>query len=421
MRLIQRAKTGSLSREGTENNRNRMGEIQGSPVWDHSTDIDDNSTQHDADAVEALFETVCSTVERFCQLDDTNTNPGIVLAQSKPPAELYWQAVHDVVELSKVEKILNKSSFMHKGYKNRRGLIGACAALAWEPAVDSARRAPGRTFELIAYRDRARWGSERVWDPKSAAVLSNVIPTSFDNYDFQNDIPRILPHTPCPVLYGIRGTASGELPRALEVVNTEESVDRWVIFETNHASDDHIQPLQIRQFQPYQSVQLGGGVTSEPMVMKGGHTFFELKDAEGDRVICAAYEPTKQFRDVVKGLIPGDKIVIYGGLRGPNGSNGDLFTGSDQKVPTVNLEKLEILGLEKEMGKVSNPRCPSCKKAMKSIGTNQGYRCKACGIHVDESAAEFAPEARKLELGFYEVPPCARRHLSCPIELFNKS
>ena len=64
---------------------------------------------------------------------------------------------------------------------------------------------------------------------------------------------------------------------------------------------------------------------------------------------------------------------------------------------------------------LKNPTvCPKCKKHMKSVGTNQGYRCKKCGTKSDKP--KIVEKKRELELGFYEVPVCARRHLSKPLK-----
>ena len=48
-----------------------------------------------------------------------------------------------------------------------------------------------------------------------------------------------------------------------------------------------------------------------------------------DSLVCAAFEPTKNFRETVKKLIPGDLIEVYGAV----------------KDKTLNLEKLEVLEL----------------------------------------------------------------------------
>ena len=53
---------------------------------------------------------------------------------------------------------------------------------------------------------------------------------------------------------------------------------------------------------------------------------------------------------------------------------------------------------------------------MKSMGKGKGYRCKRCGSTKDEKDARYEILDRDLKEGFYEVPPCARRHLSKPLK-----
>jgi len=57
-----------------------------------------------------------------------------------------------------------------------------------------------------------------------------------------------------------------------------------------------------------------------------------------------------------------------------------------------------------------------CEKRMKSMGKGQGYRCEKCGAIKKEQVMETIQ--RNISAGFYEVPPCARRHLSKPIIRF---
>jgi tRNA(Ile2)-agmatinylcytidine synthase len=79
---------------------------------------------------------------------------------------------------------------------------------------------------------------------------------------------------------------------------------------------------------------------------------------------------------------------------------------------TLNIEKIEIKTLV-PLYKEENPRCPDCKKHMKSAGQGQGFRCKKCETQAS-SKIRYEVE-RDLETGLYEVPPCARRHLAKPL------
>lgn len=377
-------------------------------------------------AAEELLDKISGVVDEFAMHDDENTNPGIVIARRPFDHDLYRRAVTDVVKLSEVEAVLDAEGSVFKGYNNRRGLIGASSALAWEPSYSSRRRTPAATFELIAYRERDRWGTERRWDESSAAELDREIPSSFDNYDDVNSIPRIVPHTPCPVLYGVRGTDGQELRKALTTVRTDEVVDRWLIFETNHATDDHIVPSSVSEFSRYRTVRTEGKITGSPAVVKGGHTFIELVDKNGKSFISAAYEPTKQFRDVIRKLLTGDEVTASGALRCDN-DDGSVKTQDPENFvefetfseePTVNLEKLEVRYLVDVNQKTGNPICSSCGKSMKSIGKGQGYRCRNCGTHAGENDAIKENVQREIRIGFYEAAVCARRHLTCPLKLY---
>ena len=108
-------------------------------------ELDENEQKH-------LATIVKETVDAQARIDDENTNPGYVLLLKKPDVELYQKAVTKIVTLDEVQNILHNQQAMFEGYKNGRGLIGATAAISWEPL--------DRTFELIAYRPQAAMGNE---------------------------------------------------------------------------------------------------------------------------------------------------------------------------------------------------------------------------------------------------------------------
>ena len=127
--------------------------------------------------------------------------------------------------------------------------------------------------------------------------------------------------------------------------------------------------------------------------------FFSLKTKFG-KIKCAAFEPTKQFRTVVMALKKGDLVEVYGGF----------------KKGCINLEKINIVKLSEVIVK-RNPVCPKCGKRMKSAGKNQGFRCKRCKTY--EFNKIKVKVRREVNTGFYEVPPCARRHISKPLIRMN--
>ena len=286
---------------------------------------------------------------------------------------------------------MEKYNAYYRGYKNSRGLIGATASVAWSSENDS-------TYELIAYRKEEKWGSKRQVDDDSTKRMDKKFASTFDNYDYINKHNRLIPNSPCPVLFGIRGNKKNDLINAKSMIISEE-IKCWLMFETNQGTDDHLKKTTINKIQPYQSVIIEGLVIKNPSTIKGGHVFFTIKDSTG-KIDCAAYEPTKNFRETIRELRTGDKIEVYGGVR---------------KNPlTINLEKINIKNLEKQIEKIENPICQKCGKHMKSKGVNQGYKCIKCGTISNKPI--FEEKIRYLKTGFYEVPVCARRHLSKPLK-----
>ncbi len=334
-------------------------------------------------------------IDKYVIFEDKQTNPGFVLLQEQPSFNIYKKSVKEIVTLKEIEELLDSLGATYKGYKNRRGLIGATASTAWSPKYD-------KTYELITYREGNKWGTKRQVDHKSVKKMNETYRSTFDNYDYENNHNRLAPNSPCPILYGIRGNNVNDLIQASSVVKSEK-VESWIIFETNQGTDDHLQRENICEIRPFQSVITEGVVCKTPYTIKGGHVIFKIKDSTG-QTDCVAYEPTKQFRDIIRELILGDKVEVYGGIR--------------DKSLTINLEKINIKHLEKKVEKIENPVCPKCGKHMKSKGTGQGYKCKKCGTKSEKPL--FKERERDINIGFYEVPVCARRHLSKPLKRMMK-
>jgi tRNA(Ile2)-agmatinylcytidine synthase len=79
------------------------------------------------------------------------------------------------------------------------------------------------------------------------------------------------------------------------------------------------------------------------------------------------------------------------------------------------LEKLVLRRLA-AASIAKKPTCTSCGRSMKSIGRDAGFRCRRCRTRAGPKDAVRVPLARQIVLGRYEVPKCARRHLSRPFE-----
>ena len=351
---------------------------------------DTDFTKQDQKNLIAIVEDI---VESFSELDGKNTNPGIVLIDHPLDESWYWKAVREILTIEEVVDHLRSKKAFFKKYNLGRGVIGSSAAIAWVPTKK-------KTFELISYREKKKWGTKRTIDQQSVRAMDENCNSLFDSYDYKNDHSCIDPHSPCPVLYGIRGINPKDLPKCQDMIQSEAKMG-WMLFESNQGTDDHLQQTKIKKISAYQSVIISGKVNTKPFTVKGGHVLFSIKDREDNHIDCAAYEPTKQFRNRIRNLCRGDEIVVHGGVR---------------KQPlTVNIEKILIKKLVKSFEKIKNPVCPCCGKHMKSKGKNQGYRCKKCNTSKDK--AIMKEKKRLITLGFYEVPVVARRHLSRPLKL----
>ena len=369
----------------------KIGEINGKDVFS-SVELQEDVNELEYKKIKKI---VKETVEEHAKVEDENTNPGFSVLKRQPDFEVYKTAVTQVVLLDEITSLLNKLDADFEGYKNGRGLIGATSAVAWSSDLD-------KTYELISYRQKKRWNTKRDVDAESVKTMDKSCRTTFDNYDYQNKHNRVVPNSPCPILYGIRGDDVEELMQAISIVRSEP-VDSWLIFETNQGSDDHLQKKNIEGIRPYQSVIVEGAVIHNPYTLDGGHVIFTIKDSTGI-IDCAAYEPTKEFRDIIRELSIGDVVEVYGGLR--------------ENPLTVNIEKINIQYLKDVVEKIENPICPKCGKHMKSKGKDQGFKCKICGIKSDKP--KLRQRQRMIRTGFYEVPVCARRHLSKPLKRVSK-
>lgn len=342
--------------------------------------------QFETQRPEEVRDLALQTVTEFSDLSGKNTNPGLVATDvvSQSMKDFYKRAVTEILEIDEAKDILESEGVWHRGFKKGRGLIGALAAVGAE--------LEDHTYELIAYRDPKLWGTPRMIDQASVWKADSLTyPLTWDTVDYHNNRIVFAPHSADPVLFGIRGDDIGAIDMAFRAI-TSEPWERKVLYKTNQGTDAHIIPGVLSEVVDNQSYRLRGRVKDAPRTIEGGHLFFSILDGE-DSLACAAFEPTKNFRDIVKKLIPGDLIEVYGAV----------------KDRTLNLEKLEVLELA-DMIAAHAPLCPSCGKRMKSAGHGQGYRCRRCKLKAEEQVKKALP--RDLETGFYEVPPCARRHLS---------
>jgi tRNA(Ile2)-agmatinylcytidine synthase len=167
------------------------------------------------------------------------------------------------------------------------------------------------------------------------------------------------------------------------------------IWITNQGTDAHLLRGKTGHLDEMLSYYVPGTVTSVPKTRTGGHVSFIMND-EGFTVRCMAYEPTKNFRQIVRQLMPGDEIIAVGSY----------------KKGSINLEKMKIISLARA-DRIRPPACRACNKRMTSDGKGKGWKCKKCGARSD--MPDLQEISRTLVTGWYEVPPTARRHLARPL------
>lgn len=341
---------------------------------------------------EKIKKFILNKVGELAELQCDKTNPGVVFYDGEITDEMKKfsiKTIRSIVSMEDAQKLADKIGAETFKFKKGRGIIGALAAIGCE--------LPDVTYELLAYRTPENCGTDRLIDARSVRQMNDeTYPQTFDNID--EGYLAIEPHTPCPVLYGIRGETPEAVKKAHSIIKTGEKIERFQIFKTNQHTDMHLQNVdKIAEMEQYKCYIVEGEVKEKPHTIEGGHIIFTLGDDSGEQE-CAAYEPTKKFRDTVRKLEPGDMLRVYGGI----GERG-----------TLNLEKFRILELAK-VYETLNPKC-DCGKRMKSAGKGKGYKCPKCGRKLRNGVKEKIEIQRTIKKGFYEVPPSARRHLSKPL------
>ena len=328
---------------------------------------------------------VARLVETRSELRDPMTNPGFCILPKPPAASLYWKAVRGIVTKRDALRSVRTPGVLQE-YKNGRGIIGALAATAWRPR--------DRTYEVLCYRDPSRWGTARSLDPDSVKEMDRRFPSTFNNYDYDCNRVVIAPHSPCPVLFGIRGDDPTLLPAAMRAVRGELPAS-WLVFETNQGTDDHVLPSA--RLEPRTTVGVERCVSGMPRSIRGGHVIVDMSGLP-----AAAYEPSKGFRNTIRALRPGDRVRVVGSIR--------------DWPRTLNIEKLLVLALADDVRKEANPLCPTCGKRAKSTGKMGAFRCARCRRLFPRSLAVVENVSRLLSPGWYEPPVGSRRHLSKPLK-----
>ena len=344
--------------------------------------------------IQEVKDIVLKKVEELSELGDDRTNPGVIFYCGEITDNLRsfsLKVIRNIISMNEAERFAGDIGAEFFKFKKGRGIIGALAAIGC-PDYD-------KTYEILAYRMPENYGKKRLIEYDSVFRMNNATyPDTFDNVDCDNGYIAIEPRTPCPILYGIRGESPEAVLNAHEMIKVREPVEKVTVFETNQHTDMHlVKAVSISKMGKFKCYIVSGAIKDYPYTFEGGHVIFILNDESGE-IQCAAYEPTKEFREIIRKLAPGDKLRVFGGI----GEKG-----------TLNIEKIEILELAK-IFRIQNPIC-NCGKRMKSAGKGKGYKCVKCGAKLRNGFKDSIELKRDLYIGFYEVPPSARRHLSKPL------
>jgi tRNA(Ile2)-agmatinylcytidine synthase len=351
---------------------------------------------------ESLRDLILDTVEKESSIGHQGTDPAVVFLKENPPLSvtgLARRALCEIVPVTHALRTIRNCDAEAASYGSDIGLVGAVAAIGNTLRED-------HTFELIAYRNRRYCGTHRRIDVDSIKRMSSLTsPLTFNNYDSANRRALITPHGPDPVLLGIRGETPNSVRRAFHLLVVHEPIERWVIFRTNHGTDAHLRTRRGRVVSRNTPVALNGIVSEYPRRILGGHVLFPLRTEQG-LFMCAAFEPTGDFRNVAGQLIPGDEVRVFGGVPGKHGL-------------TINLERLLINRLVDHVI-LQNPFCPNCAKRLKSAGSGKGFKCTQCSAVFHNASKIRMLKKRKLKSGMYLPSPKAHRHLTKPLSRYGR-
>lgn len=363
--------------------RRRLGEVEGRPIWSFSKGRPLAASQ-EKEFLERAWERVLAGSRR----GEPRTDPALVAVRHRLPARLYYRAVREIVPIEETREYLESVGAVVHAEGDGRGLVGASAAIAW----------PGRrvTWELIAYRPVEREGARRRVDVGSVRAAARRHPELFLCHDPRTRRLLVTPHTPCPILFGLRGTRPLSPLRARADV-LSEPVDRWVLYRTNQATGDHLVPRLAREVSAYGSGRVSGRVADTPHTLRGGHVRVRLVDREGTALEVIAFEPTKTLPRIVRHLVPGDRVEVWG-------SRGD--------GPVLKMEGLRVVSLVPRWTVGSPPPCPDCHRPTRSLGAVRGFRCPRCRRRFPPEAARRSRLRAQIRPGEYHPTPSARRHLA---------
>ena len=333
------------------------------------------------DSCAEWFDSLLSEISHYPEISNSAT-PALLISFDKAPSKWYWEAVRGEVNLVDRESEIRSSGVTIFSHPDNWGMVGASAAISWEPGIN-------HSWELIAWREDSKIGSRRAVSKDSVFEMSELFPETFLNRDPTADKGIIAPRTPCPVLYGIRGSSKDAVESAnswLQDKNSTEKCLDWASHKTNQLSDDHLPG------------PMSGTVITSPEVLKGAHASLKvISGGKGETLV--AFSEGGPVNKLLRQLSPGDRIS-WMGLISPDRS--------------IHLERLRIESASPRIS--SRPRC--CGKSMRSKGRNQPLFCLRCGNKESKIwlSDNWSPVGVPSIDGWVQPPPSQRRHLSMPLE-----
>jgi len=363
--------------------------------------------RYDSDIFNEIQDIALQLITQESDISYDGTDPAVVFFHGiSIPKELTLfskEVIQKIVKLDKAIQLIQKYRMEAVGFKEGRGIIGALAAIGEILLGD-------HTYELITYRQAENIGRLRKINNDSVFKMDSIMKDlTFNNIDYDKRRVLIAPRGLDPVLFGVRGETPEAVTKAASLVEIGERIDRWVIFRTNQGTDAHFFRRQkISDVRPNHPVIIKGYVNRSPFTIKGRHVIFSIKDESGE-IDCAAYEPTGNFRNIVRKLMQGDAVEVYGSVRP---------TDTDHPM-TINLEKIKVIHLVPFV-KMYNPVCPQCNKRMKSMGSDAGFRCERCGFRDRDAKKQVVINERGINIQLYIPPARANRHLTKPLERYER-
>lgn len=291
-------------------------------------------------------------------------DPGMIwTSESMTDEAFYKSAVSSEIELQNVPEVTR--------YWGGNGRIGATAAVLW-PATQC-------TYEAIAWRSNEAEGRRQL-DEVALAEVEDLKDT-FLCRNPKLGTSLLAPRGNSPVLFGIRSWTKDGAQHALDILeqgNDTEPSKGSLVFQTNQATGDHLE-------EPVEAY------VRSKSILKKGHVVLETTQGT-----WMAFRQSGHIALLSQWVIKGD-LLIGNGLR----DEDDVL-------------HLELLKVKKSISEQKRPLCVRCNKSMKSMGKNQGLRCKKCNLTSDRGWVEV--ERIPPFQNWVQPPPSSRRHLSKPLE-----